>query len=86
MQERGEPRPYQEHRAHRAHDDYGTDPSERAPSEQDGLDPLARHLGADAAAVRARLRSRDTSALRQAIILQEVLGPPAVLRKDRFED
>ena len=83
---RGAPRPHQEHRAHRAHEDYGTDPSERAPSEQDGLDPLAEHLGADAAAVRAQLRSHDASALRRAIILQEVLGPPAVLRRDRFED
>ena len=83
---RGSPRPYEEHRVHRAHEDYGTDPSERAPSEQDGLDPLAEHLAADAAAVRARLMSHDASALRQAIILQEVLGPPAVLRRDRFED
>ena len=86
MEGRGVPRPHQEHRAHRAHEEYGTDPSERAPSEQDGLDPLAQHLGADAAAVRARLMSHDASALRQAIILQEVLGPPAALQRDRFED
>jgi hypothetical protein len=75
-----------EHRVHLSHEGYGTDPSERAPSEQDGLDPLAAHLGEDAAAVRTRLLSHDASALRQAIVLQEVLGPPAALQGDRFEE
>jgi hypothetical protein len=79
-----EPRP--EHRVHLAHADYGTDPSERAPSEQDGLDPLAEHLSADASWVRRQLRSRGIHALRQAVVMQEVLGPPAALvRTDRFE-
>ena len=78
-----EPRP--EHRVHLAHADYGTDPSERAPSEQDGLDPLAEHLSADASWVRRQLRSRGIHALRQAVVMQEVLGPPAALvRTDRF--
>jgi len=81
---RPEPRP--EHRVHLAHADYGTDPSERAPSEQDGLDPLAEHLSADASWVRRQLRSRGIHALRQAVVMQEVLGPPAALvRTDRFE-
>ncbi len=75
-----------EHMVHSAHADYGTDPSERAPSEQDGLDPLARHLSADARAVREQLRSHSAHALRQAVVLQEVLGPPAALRGDRLEN
>ena len=83
---RGPPRPSEAHKVHLAHAGYGTDPSERVASEQDGLDPLAEHLGADAAAVRARLMSHDASALRQAIVLQEVLGPPAALQRDRFEE
>lgn len=75
-------RPVETHRVHRAHVEYGTDPSSRARSAQDGLDPLARSLGADAAAVRKQLRSRSAHALRQAVILQEVLGPPAAMRPD----
>ena len=81
----GPPRPREEHRVHLAHAEYGTAPSERAPSEQDGLDPLSTHLGADLAAMRVRLLSHDASALRQAIVLQEVLGPPAALQRDRLE-
>ena len=84
--ERGPRRPVETHVVHQAHAGYGTDPSERAPSEQDGLDPLARKLGADAVAVRKQLRSHGAHALRQAVILQEVLGPPAATRRDRFED
>ena len=74
-----------EHFVHRSHAGYGTDPSSRAPSEQDGVDPLAQRLGADAGAVHALFAGRDTHALRQAIILQEVLGPPAALRGDPFD-
>ena len=67
---------------HLAHAGYGTDPSERAPSEQDGLDPLARTLSSDARAIRVQLLSDSASALRQAIILQEVLGPPKAMQED----
>ena len=80
-----QPTPEQEHVVHRAHVGYGTDPSSRAPSEQDGLDPLAKRLAADARAVHQVLSSRDPHALRQAIILQEVLGPPAAFRGDPYD-
>ena len=70
------------HHIHRTHAEFGTDPSERAPSEQDGLDPLARALSAEAKAVRRQLRSDSASALRQAIVLQEVLGPPKAVQED----
>ena len=70
------------HQIHRTHAEFGTDPSERAPSEQDGLDPLARALSAEAKAVRRQLRSDSASALRQAIVLQEVLGPPKAMQED----
>jgi hypothetical protein len=74
-----------EHIVHDAHAAYGTDPSQRAPSEQDGLDPLAEHLGADARAVHQLFASRDSHALQQAIILQEVLGLPAAFRGDPYD-
>ena len=74
-----------EHFVHRSHAGYGTDPSTRAASEQDGLDPLAERLGADAGAVHALFASRDPHALRQAIMLQEVLGSPAALRGDPYD-
>jgi hypothetical protein len=74
-----------EHFVHASHAGYGTDPSERKPSEQDGMDPLAERLGRDPTVIRAQLLSADAHQLRQAIILQEVLGPPAALREDRFE-
>ena len=80
-----QPTSEQEHVVHRAHVGYGTDPSSRAPSEQDGLDPLAKRLAADARAVHQVLSSRDPHALRQAIILQEVLGPPAAFRGDPYD-
>lgn len=80
-----QPAPKQEHMVHRAHVGYGTDPSSRAPSEQDGLDPLAQRLGADAQAVHAIFEGGDRHLLRQAIILQEVLGPPAAFREDPYE-
>jgi hypothetical protein len=71
---------------HLAHAGYGTDPSSRAPSEQDGLDPLARRLSADQAAVREQLRRRGHHGLRQAVILQDILGPPASMRADMLSD
>lgn len=77
--------PEQEHFVHDSHADYGTDPSSRAPSEQDGLDPLAERLGADAGAAHKLLSSGDPHALRRAIILQEILGRPAAFRGDPYE-
>jgi len=74
------PRVGQTHRVHEAHASYGTDPSSRAPSQQDGLDPLAHSLSQDVSSVRRQLRRHGRSALRQAMILQEVLGPPASTR------
>lgn len=71
-----------EHQIHQAHAGYGTDPSERAPAEQDGLDPLRWNLSEDARAVRAQLLNRGDSALRQAVILHEILGPPVSMRDD----
>jgi len=72
------------HAVHLSHADYGTDPSARAPSAQDDLDPLARVLSRDAAAAREQLMGQGASALRQALILSEVLGPPAAERPDRY--
>jgi hypothetical protein len=65
-----------DHAVHASHVGFGSDPSERTRSAQDGLDPLARSLSADAAAIRLQLRGGGAHALRQALILQEVLGPP----------
>jgi len=78
------PRPLGVHPVHRAHAGFGTDPSSRARSAEDGLDPLRRTLSRDASAVRRQLRSHRKSALRRAVILQEVLGPPAATRPERF--
>jgi len=71
----------QEHRVHLAHAEYGTDPSSRARSRHDRLDPLARRLSADIRSARQQLRL-GRHALRQAVILQEVLGPPASMREE----
>lgn len=71
-----------EHEIHRAHAGYGTDPSSRAPSEQDGLDPLAERMDADAVEVRRLLLGGGRSALRAAVVLKEVLGPPLTLRDE----
>jgi hypothetical protein len=71
-----------EHGIHSAHAGYGTDPSGRARSEQDGLDPLRGRLSDDARAVRVQLMSHSASALRRALILREVLGPPVSLRDE----
>ena len=74
------------HRVHSAHRAYGTDPSTRPPSEQDGLDPLAVKLSADVVAVRRQLRSKGGGSLRQAVMLTEILGLPAAVRPDRFDE
>jgi len=78
------PRVPAQHRVHRAHAGYGTDPSSRARSAQDGLDPLARTVSLDIASVRRQLRLGGRHALRQAVILQEILGPPASMRPEPF--
>lgn len=72
-----------EHRVHRSHAGYGTDPSSRARSEQDGLDPLAERMDADAVEVRRQLLGGGRPALRAAMVLKEVLGPPLALRDER---
>jgi hypothetical protein len=74
------------HEVHLSHWDYGTDPSQRAPSRESVIDPFAERHDPDAAAVTRQLRSRSRSALRRAIILHDVLGPPMALREDRFQD
>ena len=71
---------------HQAHALYGTDPSERPRSAHDTIDPLADRLSEDAKAIRAQLTGQDTGALRQAIILQDVLGKPVALREDWLAD
>ena len=72
-----------QHRVHLSHAGYGTDPSSRAPSAHDTVDPLARRLSADVRAVRRSLRG-GRHALRQAVVLQEVLGPPASMHPESF--
>jgi hypothetical protein len=74
------------HSVHQSHAGFGTDPSARARSEQDGLDPLERRLSADASAVHQQLRTGGRHALRQAFILHEVLGPPVAMRPDRYQE
>jgi hypothetical protein len=69
------------HAVHLAHLGFGTDPSSRAPSREDNLDPLAEYLDPDAKAVRSQLRSGSASELRRAIILREVLGAPVSQRE-----
>ncbi len=71
-----------EHPIHRAHANYGTDPSSRPPSFHDRLDPLAEVFDADASAVHAQLRSLDPDTLQRAIVLREVLGKPLALREE----
>lgn len=79
---RGPVRTLGAHSIHQAHAGYGTDPSGRGRSEQDGLDPLATTLSEDARAIRQQLRSHLPSELRRAVILQEVLATPLALRGD----
>ncbi|HUP51419.1 MAG TPA: hypothetical protein VM198_03000 [Longimicrobiales bacterium] len=77
------PKVGQPHRVHLSHAEYGTDPSSRTQSRHDQIDPLARGLSADVKAVRKQLR-HGRHALRQAVILQEVLGPPVSIRPEGF--
>lgn len=74
------------HEVHLAHAGYGTDPSSRVASAQDGLDPLTVALSRDAATIHRQLQSHSAHELRRAIVLQDVLGPPAALRGERFQD
>lgn len=71
-----------EHGIHRSHAGYGTDPSSRARSEQDSLDPLDERMDADATEVRRQLLGGGRPALRAAMVLKEVLGPPLALRDE----
>lgn len=80
------PRPVSTHRVHRSHAGYGTDPSSRRRSEQDEIDPLRRRLSRDARAVRRQLQSHKKHALRRAVILHEILGPPTATRPDRIDE
>jgi hypothetical protein len=73
------------HAVHLSHAGYGTDPSERARSAQD-VGQSATPVHADALAVRSQLRGRGANALRQALILHEVLGPPVSSKPDRFSE
>jgi hypothetical protein len=69
-----------EHPVHLSHAGYGTDPSERAKSEQDWRP--SEHGNRNAKRVRAMLRGSGADALKQAVILREVLGPPVAMRDD----
>jgi hypothetical protein len=74
------------HPVHLSHAGYGTDPSERARSAQDALQSVPPVAHADGSAVREQLRGQGANALRQALILHEVLGPPAASKPDRFSE
>jgi hypothetical protein len=74
--------PDPEHFIHLAHQGFGTDPSERARSVQDALHPLGERMSATAIGVRRDLRGGSAAALRQAIVLKEVLDPPVSLRDE----
>jgi outer membrane biosynthesis protein TonB len=69
------------HRMHRLHSELGTDPSERTPSELDWRPDVRQNRNAKR--VRAMLRgSEGADALKQAVILREILGPPAAMKDD----
>lgn len=69
-----------EHPVHLSHAGYGTDPSERVKSEQDWRPSEEGNRNAER--VRAMLRGSGADALKQAVILREVLGPPLAMRDD----
>ena len=71
------------HPVHSTRREYGTDPSERTPSIQHGL---AGRLELDASVVRSQLGLMDREALRRAVVLHEVLGPPLALREQQQAD
>ncbi|HIB08689.1 MAG TPA: hypothetical protein EYO20_02325 [Gemmatimonadetes bacterium] len=70
------------HIIHSTHPEYGTDPSERAPAKHFGLG----YSDQDVSVVRSQLGLMDPDALRRAVILHEVLGPPIALREEQKLD
>ena len=71
------------HPIHSTHPEYGTDPSARTPAIQHGLTDT---LGLRASVARDQLGLGDREALRRAVILHEVLGPPLALREQQQAD
>jgi hypothetical protein len=74
------------HPIHSTHPEYGTDPSERTASIQHGLGSLTDTLELRASVARDQLGLGDREALRKAVILHEVLGPPLALREQQQAD
>ena len=74
------------HPIHSTHPEYGTDPSERTASIQHGLGSLTDALELRASVARDQLGLGDRKALRKAVILHEVLGPPLALREQQQAD
>ena len=74
------------HQIHSKHPEYGTDPSERTASIQHGLGSLTDSLELRASVARDQLGLGDRKALRKAVILHEVLGPPLALREQQQAD
>ena len=74
------------HPIHSTHPEYGTDPSERTASIQHGLGSLTDTLELRASVTRDQLGLGDREALRKAVILHEVLGPPLALREQQQAD
>ena len=74
------------HQIHSTHPEYGTDPSERTASIQHGLGSLTDALELRASVARDQLGLGDREALRKAVILHEVLGPPLALREQQQAD
>jgi hypothetical protein len=67
-----------DHPIHLAHETFGTAPSRRV-----GIAMEGRSAGETAAAAAMRrLLSSDRDSLRQAVILQEILGPPPGLSEE----
>ena len=73
------------HPIHSTHPEYGTDPSERTASIQHGLGSLTDSLELRASVARDQLGLGDREALRKAVILHEVLGPPLALREQQAD-
>ena len=74
------------HPIHSTHPEYGTDPSARTPAIQHGLGSLTDTLELRASVARDQLGLGDREALRRAVILHEVLGPPLALREQQQAD
>ena len=74
------------HPIHSTHPEYGTDPSERTASIQHGLGSLTDTLELRGSVARDQLGLGDREALRKAVILHEVLGPPLALREQQQAD